>query len=928
MRAFSILNEDIRKALSEKGFKRPTDIQEAAIPRILKGHDTLLIAPTGIGKTEAATLPVFDMFLDLDREEGRGISILYITPLRALNRDLLERLQWWSARLGIRVSVRHGDTSAYFRRKQALDPPDMLITTPETLQAILPGKVMKEHLRGVRWVIIDEIHELAEDKRGAQLSVGLERLHELTGRGFQRIGLSATIGSQEEVAGFLSRGTRVVRVSPSKDVELKVERPKPRREDREISERVIAGLDVSTRLRRIRELVGSHSSTLIFVNTREMAEALASRFRVLGEDVGIHHSSLSQEARVSVEEDFKGGKVPALICTSSLELGIDVGSIELVVQYSSPRQVTRLLQRIGRSGHRIGKRSKGIIITTDPDDILESLVISRRALGEVLERIKMPEKPYDVLAHQVMGLAMDMGRVRRQDAFRLLRRSPVFRSLTAEEFDAVLMTLKDLRMIWLEDDLYGKSRGAFKYYFENLSTIPDERRFFVRNIASRQGVGILDEAFVANYVEPGNLIIFKGRPWSVISLEDEEIEVEPVDEVSGAIPSWVGEEIPVPFEVAMEVGRLRRRFMEEGDGVLAEFPADDYTKRLGLSVLKKHRRQGIPVGDDRTVVVEVFENFCVVHACFGMKVNQTLGRVFSILLTSRLGTSVTLQTDAYRIILQSPRRMDMEKIEELFEVDFELVEPLLSKTLKRTSLFRWKFVHVAKRFGALSKGFSYTNLGMKKIIQAYEDSIIYQETLKDIFRENLDLENTRVVMERLRKGEMETVFLALKRPSPLSEIGLSAYAEVVLPERAERMILKALKKRIGRRRVELFCINCARWEESYRIRSMPEEPVCANCGARFITVLKGRDSREKKKLYRRFRDKKPLSAKERREIRAMQTTANLVLSYGKDAVIAHGARGVGPETAKRILSRSRSEEELYRNILKAEKTYARTKRFW
>jgi ATP-dependent Lhr-like helicase len=928
MKAFSLLRKEVRRALSDRGFRRPTEVQEAAIPAILKGDDLLVIAPTGIGKTEAALLPVFDRFLALDKGRRKGISILYITPLRALNRDLLERLQWWSARLGISVSVRHGDTSAYHRRKQALKPPDMMITTPETLQAILPGRVMKQHLQWVRWVIVDEIHELAEDKRGAQLSVALERLREVAGEGFQRVGLSATIGSQEEVAAFLSPGARIVKVSPSRDMEIWVERPLPKREDRAISEKVIAGLDASSRLRRIGELVRTHSSTMIFVNTREMAEVLASRFHVLGEEVGIHHSSLSQEARIAVEEEFKGGRIPALICTSSLELGIDVGSIDLVIQYSSPRQVTRLLQRIGRSGHRVGRRSRGVIVTTDPDDILESLVISRRALAEELEGVRMPEKPYDVLAHQVLGLAMDRGRVGRQEALGILRRSPVFRSLTREELERVLALLADLRLLWLEDDTYGKRRGAFRYYFENLSTIPDERRFFVRNVASRKGVGVLDEAFVANYVEPGNLIIFKGRPWSVVSMDEEEIEVEPVDEVSGAIPSWVGEEIPVPFEVAQEVGRLRRRFMEEGEGALSGFSADDYTIRRGLSALKKHKRKGIPVGDDQTVVVEVFENFAVIHACFGMKVNQTLGRVFSILLTSRLGSSVTLQSDAYRIILQFPRRADMEMVEELFRIDFELVEPLLAKTLKRTSLFRWKFVHVAKRFGAISKDFTYTNLGLRKIIRAYEDSIIYQETLKDIFRENLDLENTRRVLKGMERGKIRVVFLSLKRPSPLSELGLSAYGEVVLPERAEMMILRALRKRIGRRRVELFCLNCADWWESYRIKNVPEDPVCGNCGARFITVLKGRDAREKRKLYRRFRGRKALKPKEMREVKGMQTTANLVLSYGKDAIVVHGARGVGPGTAKRILPRSRSEEELYRNILRAEKTYARTKRFW
>ena len=199
LKTFTLLNRRIRKALGEAGFKKPTQIQSKAIPSILTGKDVLIIAPTGSGKTEAVLLPVFHQLLN---RRTKGISILYITPLRALNRDLMERLLWWGERLEMDIQVRHGDTTQYARRRQALSPPDMLITTPETLQAILPAKRMREHLRNVRWVIVDEIHELAASKRGSQLNVGLVRLS-LIAPGFQRIGLSATVGNPEAVAGFL-----------------------------------------------------------------------------------------------------------------------------------------------------------------------------------------------------------------------------------------------------------------------------------------------------------------------------------------------------------------------------------------------------------------------------------------------------------------------------------------------------------------------------------------------------------------------------------------------------------------------------------------------------------------------------------------------------------------------------------------------------
>jgi ATP-dependent Lhr-like helicase len=925
MSVFSLLRTEIRAALDERGLKSPTEIQELAIPRLLRGDDALLIAPTGIGKTEAALLPVFHRFLD---SRPRGISILYVTPLRALNRDILERFEWWSNRLNIKIQVRHGDTSQYARRKQALSPPDMLITTPETLQAILPGKVMREHLRNVRVVIVDEVHELAEDKRGAQLSVALERLRYLTGSDFQRIGISATIGSPEVVAGFLggSRQAMVLRVSPSKDIVLRVVKPRPDRQDREIASRIFSTIDASARMRAMLDVVRQHRSVLIFVNTREMAEALASRFRLLDENMGIHHSSLSQEARIKAEREFKDQDVGAMICTSSLELGIDVGSVEAVVQYKSPRQVTRLLQRIGRSGHRIGQTSKGIIVATDVDDIVESAVIADRALREALEEIRVPDKPYDVLAHQLVGLALDRGDVLKSEALALLRNTAPFRGLREEELDSVLRLMSSLRLLWVSGDRFSLTRNSRKYYYENLSTIPDEKRYVVKNLVSRERIGALDEAFVVNYAAEGNLIIFKGAPWRIVSIEDDVILVEPVDEVIGAIPSWIGEEIPVPFEVAREVGRLRTEVAEKGGEALERYPLNSYAKKQVISKLKKHMTAYPVPGEDR-VVVEVLHDFVIIHACFGMRVNQALGRVFSAILTSKYGHEVSLKVDAYRIILQSPRDFRRGDLEELFRLGPGVIEPLLRVTIKTSPLFRWKFLHVAKRFGVISREASYTDISLRRVIDSYEGSPVHEETLKEIFMNNLALGKAEEVLQGIREGRISVEFVEPRRASPLAQLGLEGYGEVLLPKRAERLILRALEKRLARRRVELLCLYCGSWLPSVRVKSLDEHPQCESCGARMLAVLKGR-YRELRALYRRYRRRERLTPEEAQEIARLQASGNLVLSYGKKAVMAMAGRGVGPETAKRVLLATRRDDELYRNILRAERNYARTRRFW
>jgi ATP-dependent Lhr-like helicase len=440
-------------------------------------------------------------------------------------------------------------------------------------------------------------------------------------------------------------------------------------------------------------------------------------------------------------------------------------------------------------------------------------------------------------------------------------------------------------------------------------------------------VGVLDEAFVVNYAEPGSRIIFKGSPWRVVTVEGEEILVEPLSEVAGAVPSWVGEEIPVPYEVAQEVAELREKAKTKAEEALASYPCDDYTRKQAVSKVKRHLRKGIPVPGRSKIYVELLGGLAIIHAPFGMKVNETLGRVFSLLLTSKLGQSVALQSDAYRIILQSGTRLGEEDIYSLFQVEPDHIEPLLATSLKRTSLFKWKFVHVAKRFGAIAKDYTYTSAGIRRVIRAYEGSLIHRETLKEIFKDNLDIPRACEVIRRVREGKLEVEVLRRDEPSPIAELGLRSYGEVVLPERAEKLILKALKRRISERRVELFCLYCASWYASFKIASLPSELRCEHCAAKMLAVLKG-DSRRLRSLYRSYKQGKKLSREEKQEIKKLQLSANLFLSYGKAAVIAQAARGIGPETAKRVLSRALNEEELYREILKAEREYARTRMYW
>jgi ATP-dependent Lhr-like helicase len=383
--AFDLLVKPVRRLVEQKGFSKPTEPQEKTIPKILDGKNVLLISPTATGKTEAAFLPVLSMLLK--EPKTPGIKVLYITPLRALNRDMLDRLQWWCNSLDIKLAVRHGDTETKERTRQSRSPPDILITTPETLQAILSGWVLRQHLQALKWIVIDEVHELADSKRGSQLSLALERIRSLIGKDFQMIGLSATIGSPEKVAQFLvgtKRPVEIIRVPVAKMVKLQVIYPKPTEDDVRFAAKIYTHPEVAARLRIIRDYMTKRKSVLLFTNTRSISEVLASRFKVRDIDfpISIHHGSLAKVSRIAAENGLKRGELKGLIATSSLELGIDVGRIDFVIQYMSPRQVTRLIQRVGRAGHTYGDVAEGVIIGMDSDDTLEALVIARRALNE------------------------------------------------------------------------------------------------------------------------------------------------------------------------------------------------------------------------------------------------------------------------------------------------------------------------------------------------------------------------------------------------------------------------------------------------------------------------------------------------------------------------------------------------------------------
>lgn len=912
---FQSLCPELRSVLASRGITEPTDPQRDAIPKILAGENVLVVAPTGIGKTEAAMLPIFEMIRRTKGKTG-GIRCIYITPLRALNRDMLRRMEEYGKALGITVGVRHGDTSQSERNSQSQNPPEILITTPETLQVMFTGKRLRQHLKNVEWIVIDEIHELASTERGAQLSVAMERLVNLGGE-YQRIGLSATVGDLTNVVMFLSgvgRSIKICKHDTHRDFDIRVECPEPDTEDSVLQDKLQSDPDILAVMKRARQLIEASKSTLFFVNTRETAEWLAARYRLWDENfsIDVHHGSLSKEVRMEMEDRFKDGSLKALICTSSLELGIDIGSADLVIQYNSPREVSRMIQRAGRAGHRVGGLIRSVILATAPDEIFEAMVIARKSDAKELEFFPGRPCPLTVLANQLIAMTMS-GTMTKDDAFKIFKRSYLFSTLTRETMDAVISQLESIKMIFVGEEGFRRSRKGMNYFYENISMIPDERTYLIRDIGTRAVIGTLDESFVASFAEPYAMFIAKGRTWRIVEMREDELLVEEARDV-GSVPSWAGQDIPVPFEVAMEVGKARRTMNLDG------YPGDDGCKKTIKRYLAEQKERW-PMPTDKTVTLETGDRLAIVNCCFGTRVNETLAKMYSALLTARLGESVGVSTDPYRIILELPRNFDKKILLDTFKaIKPGTVGALARITIVNSTYLRWRFVHVAKKFGIIEKHADHRFINFTKLFDIHKDTPAYNEALDRVLWDDLDIPNTEKVVSMLANGEIELVMCGV---SPIGLEGITRSKELMQPVRADHSILMAMKKRLEDEVLFASCINCTnQWR--IRVSDAPKRFRCERCGGNMIALLKSyeRDNIKLLKLEER-------SEQERKDALRVSRNANIVNEYGGSCAIVMAGRGVGPDAASRILrSMHVDEDDLLRDIMNAEILYAKNKRFW
>ena len=904
-------NLQIEPKLSKKfellGFSKLTEIQKKAVPYIFSKQDCLVTAPTGSGKTECCVIPIFS-HLNKTKQKGK-IKILYVTPLRSLNRDVFRRITDYAHQDGLEIEIRHGDTPQSTRKKISDSPPDVLITTPETLVILLTQEKMLSALSELEWLVIDEIHELLASERGSQLSLSLERLQLNSNKKIIRIGLSATIGNIDDASHFLVGTAKPCKIIEDKsirkyDVDVKYV-------DGTISEVADSIIEYVTKL-------NLQTPILLFTNTRGESEFLASIMKEkTSMNIELHHGSLSRQVREETESILRTGRSGIVVCTSSLELGLDIGSVELVIHYGSPRQVSKLMQRIGRSKHSNNSSASGLIITNIADDEFETYAILDRIKDRSIEEQKMHQNSFDVLAHHLVGLTMQLGEVSVDLAYKTIKQAYPFRNLTLEDLSSILEILDSIYILFFNKDkmLFHKKSNSFRYYFENLSTIPDILKFKVFDSVGKKIIGTLDQRFVGDFGEDGNIFVLRGMQWRILNIDEKslQVNVEPISKGGKKVPYWEGENIPVDYLTAQKVGELRNKAK---NGLLS-------VHNKTISELE------FEIPDHKTIVVESIrtEGTVVIHSCFGTKINSTLATILSSLLSSRLGFVVESRSDAYRIVLTSNSRIHEKLFHETLNEKFDIFD-IVSASLIGTHNVNWRTWCVAKKFGMVGRGGIYDRKSGHFLYERYQKTPVVKEALRELFHDKFDLEGVKRILTQIQNNEILIKWNDVTKFSKLSEPLLDHTTKYYSsPASVDKGILDLVKKRLLKTKHRLICARCGKWQRLVLTKEIKENLMCKYCKGRQITATFYSDY-DLVKIIQKKHNRKKLTPEENHKFNRAWKVASLIETFGKDALIVLSGYGIGADTGARILRNMIDEEIMYKQIYEAERQYVMTRGFW
>ena len=503
-----------------------------------------------------------------------------------------------------------------------------------------------------------------------------------------------------------------------------------------------------------------------------------------------------------------------------------------------------------------------------------------------LEKPEIHWNALDVLANQIVGLTIDFGEIDINTVWNTIKRCYAYKDLSYEEFLKVIEFLDEIKLIKYdrERNVLIKTRKGHMYYIENVSMIPDEKSYDVYDISTRMKIGILHEEFVAKHGNPGTIFILRGLPWKIEKIEKNRVYVSLERDFESAIPSWEGELLPVPFEIAQEAQEIKKELVKK------------------LPELKDQKYYFI--SDPNKIFLEKYKDWYIIHAPFGTKTNDTLARLISYIISKKFGIVVGIKTDPYRIILKAGY-INLEILKNIIENLPSNFEPLLEESIVNTDLFLWKFSHVAKRFGVIKKDADYSKSTLRRISDLLKDSPVYKETINEIFIEKLDIEHTKEVIKKIKSGEIEVIIVEKSTPSPLAILGLEEVVSDVMLSERWREILRLVKERLENTELYFVCMNC---KSIYKIKvkEWNEEFKCKKCGSYYFGISKTEDYDEK----------------------TLDRTADLLKYYGKKFLIIYAGKGISYITAINLLKKEyKDEEELIRDIIEAEKRYFKIRKY-
>ncbi|MFC1754459.1 ATP-dependent helicase [Thermoproteota archaeon] len=812
-----------------------TRFKEFSLPQLFgvfeihSRNNILISAPTGATKTLTGFLSILNELVDSSQKgllEDR-IYAVYVSPLRALSRDIQHNLKEplkeiekiHGKQLGIKVMTRTGDTTPSERAKMAKNPPHILITTPESLAIMLQTKSFRNHLRGVSWAIVDEIHALAENKRGVHLSLTMEMLERIS-PGICRVGLSATVAPLDEIGQFLvgkDRPCKIVDVQFIKDMDLKVISP--------VTDLINTTYeDTHRKLYSLMDgLIQEHKTTLIFTNTRSATERVVHYLKIkfpsnytdvldIGDDkdfeanvdekitgLGAHHGSLSRTHRHKIENGLREGKLKAVVCSTSLELGIDIGYIDLVILLGSPKSVSRALQRIGRSGHQLHSTTKGRIIVLDRDDLIECSVLLKSAVEKKIDKIHIPTNALDVLSQQIYGICITE-KMQISELAEMVRKSYCYKDLTDKDFYEVIkyltgehVSLEDRHVyakIWFDEEtgMVGRrGRLARVIYMTNIGTIPDQTGIKVK--IGAETIGTIQEPFLER-LKKGDIFILGGNTYQFQHSRGTVAQVRSAIGKKPTVPSWFSEMLPLSFDLAKDICRFRRLMNDKFEAKMSKkdvldfinsylYVDDNAAKAVYRYMKEQYDYSEIPT--DKKIIIEHYteenKKYAVFHTLFGRRVNDCLSRAVAFAISKLQQQDVEIGITDNGFYIASNR--NMQAVRAINMLESGKLRQLLEMAIDKTQVLSRRFRHCAGRALMILRNYKgHTKRVGKQQVSSMillsavrrisKDFPILKESRREVLEDLMDIENAEQVIREIEKNKIEVKTIDTSIPSPFA----------------------------------------------------------------------------------------------------------------------------------------------------------------